>query len=1522
MDTSQVASRLSELTGSWKPSGAASLQDLRSARLYLADGLFSGVAPQASGTVTGFRTHLADIAREEIQAAAQLAKSTTDLMPYVRSSTDLDASAAASVIGMQVSETLGPFVDSFGVAHWVDLIPLPRKIPIVSSTRGVWAYIIARSVGTHLAAGSLWIAARALGLTAVTNSFLGLSFSSGSAATAGNVNASGSGITIGAGGTLTLDLDLIAPTPKPGLPGLGADAIQMSLSLPSQVKIEFTETGITFVAVGRSTATVYGTSFTLTRNQTKPRLLEPGGGYTYVLFPCDVSTAQFSFQSVLSTDIRPVGQSAIIAGGWAIPVTNATPQQLGAASSAGSVILQLESGLSLLFADLQAPASLASATLALAPGNISIVAVNGPRDIIERLTLWNSAPVPASLQPTPAQRASEILATIPRAGLVAANISAQAEVIVVQVRVRANVDRPLTSNGSRLGIAFSSALLAFGHVATKIVIVGMSVPDLSLGGSQAQAVIALENALLRIGPASSGGLYAQYSGTHLVGSLEFIFDNVQVTPMLPDPYATGDVSTLPYSGSLSALVTWTSKPGAVLHFGPVGASTASASAQIAPPVGRITANATLLDLSSNADQFGISVADAYATLGQATVDGMAIAVPQNVLEVYALPGISWEPVVDQGQNDWLDAYSPNDGPPTMLNVNTVNLVRVEPAIALPAFAAQAGATADTIGTFTLPFGLMATLEMTSSNPAQQRPSYSLIKANYARDVAASRQLSIRAQGVINVGDPVLPGTTTTGSPAVPPPSSSQVYGVLTLGNDLYGAGYFFDQEFSGRGSSQGSKPEIPVTRIDISGYGTSMFSDWKSLQLPTDVAALQQVGVTRVRFDVLLGRTAYELVQIASIILPWCIRITRTVIFDRYDNGLVVRHDSGWKAVGNGEFELFSPDQKVLGPVEFLENIHNIDVGQGQPIASPDAKFAFGLATFDADIMMGPSVTAIVNGNMTRLVPGTQIQGYLQLTVGPVAGAEEILMTMQQSLPGGVSGSLGCMLNIGSAPTTNAPKFTLNVSSLTAKTTSANITGKSYPALALGLYGTPRLPRDGSWSITRRAQNDAAPAAVDPTFPIPLIFGSNNDGKYQWRLLDPIDALSANTPSATFGLLQGTGTSKTLFENPVVGTSGQSLLLDPNRGVPPPRLADIGSLLGASAIFPNLANVLQIPTAASDSLQLIQDGFQKTFTWKLSKNNDGQTPLADQTLLDLGVVSMVLQYQNTSTSQLAAATFTVDAAPPAGQPRWSLELDNLATAVFVAGFGNDALLTIHGSFKASEQEKAGFTNINIDYGSAVSLITNILSGIKDLVTAIGGSVNLDVGFSDNKLTVRDGFALPTLPLGLGELEHISINLGLAIEIPSSADFTVELASKDDPFTWIVDPLTGNGAIVLGTSGGDMGVFVEAGIGLALGISVAVASGSASIVLDFSVQIQPPEIQLSVALTGNANVDVLDGVASASLTLTASITVTLNEPSCPSQPSANFQGAVGVGIHISIAWVVSVDFDGDWSFSQCVPLHVP
>jgi hypothetical protein len=121
--------------------------------------------------------------------------------------------------------------------------------------------------------------------------------------------------------------------------------------------------------------------------------------------------------------------------------------------------------------------------------------------------------------------------------------------------------------------------------------------------------------------------------------------------------------------------------------------------------------------------------------------------------------------------------------------------------------------------------------------------------------------------------------------------------------------------------------------------------------------------------------------------------------------------------------------------------------------------------------------------------------------------------------------------------------------------------------------------------------------------------------------------------------------------------------------------------------------------------------------------------------------------------------------------------------------------------------------------------------------------------------------------------------------------------------------------VLGVQGGGLDVYLEAGLGLGLSISVAVASGSASIVVSLSLDIGTTQIQIAAALTGNAQVDVLGGLASASLTLTAAIIITIETVA----KQADLAAQVSVGIHISICWVISISFDGSWGFSESISI---
>ena len=157
-------------------------------------------------------------------------------------------------------------------------------------------------------------------------------------------------------------------------------------------------------------------------------------------------------------------------------------------------------------------------------------------------------------------------------------------------------------------------------------------------------------------------------------------------------------------------------------------------------------------------------------------------------------------------------------------------------------------------------------------------------------------LSVRGGGPDPLGL-VLPGSASVGTFDKTTPANDS-YGALVMGATpvTLAPADFWNQEFGPGGKPGG----IPVARIDLSGFGTSMFSDWRD---PSTSA----VGVVRADFNVLQGRTAHELVQFQTWIVPWSIRLQRTVVFDRSDGGEVVRHDTGWKAVDVGKFALLNP---------------------------------------------------------------------------------------------------------------------------------------------------------------------------------------------------------------------------------------------------------------------------------------------------------------------------------------------------------------------------------------------------------------------------------------------------------------------------------------------------------------------------------------------------------------------------------------------------------------------------------------
>src|SRR5258708_24550982 len=134
-------------------------------------------------------------------------------------------------------------------------------------------------------------------------------------------------------------------------------------------------------------------------------------------------------------------------------------------------------------------------------------------------------------------------------------------------------------------------------------------------------------------------------------------------------------------------------------------------------------------------------------------------------------------------------------------------------------------------------------------------------------------------------------------------------------------------------------------------------------------------------------------------------------------------------------------------------------------------------------------------------------------------------------------------------------------------------------------------------------------------------------------------------------------------------------------------------------------------------------------------------------------------------------------------------------------------------------------------GDALSMVKNVFSELQALAQFLPGGTgaNLDIARSDGKLTVRDTFTIGDMPLGLGNLTDISLDLGLSVQFsPLSVDFLIGIGDPGNPFNWIVSPLAGNGLMDFGVQNNKPSLTIQAGIVLGHSIDLGIAAGSASI----------------------------------------------------------------------------------------------
>ena len=677
---------------------------------------------------------------------------------------------------------------------------------------------------------------------------------------------------------------------------------------------------------------------------------------------------------------------------------------------------------------------------------------------------------------------------------------------------------------------------------------------------------------------------------------------------------------------------------------------------------------SLLDVSSNASQLGVSFGmvwqlirtgsvrgedgevhnvdyntSAWNTAFPFLVEGMQVKLPANRVRAFTLPLMAWEPEINLTPPDRDNPLDPNSpkllmdpeagflyyaddgGPARMWNNNQVPV----PLAPIPVtngliedFKSQPGNY--TIATFTLPFGMKAISYISKHFVEPQKPAIENIRPKFRKN---EEDNTYKLEGGIQIS--LQAGRFGKPNPANPTEYDSDMFpGYTVQANNLLNwfgmASYasnlghrvteIFNNEFLFGPLSLSSLLKdsrgVPVSRMDITGYGASMFSNWLS-----PGAAMAQTS--QARFDVMLGRTGHEVIQVKSIIYPWGIRVVRTITVFRTGSGYVFRTDSGWKAESDGLFDfsysylkkgkdpfakLTTADfENIEAPYEFhpgiirgLFNVRNIKDAPSvteytsENIIAPNADYVNGVkgqmytngvtqrnepvkcggVYFDADV----EIENVVQGHIDKRVVSKRVLGYVQVAPAGKPLTAEQLKELLQLQNGSIGGEVDCVLNINkSNQQTRVGRFDVSASINKAGT---------MPVFVVAARGNVFLPKDGSWSMVQHNAGTGEVIPLPQDITVPLIRtatwkkGNVVDAvtlqQKLVRIAHPLEILrDPSTETINFGYLQTTATQKALFLTPAYG-----LNIDKMLSKTPPIFADAYRLMTGNGIFPNIGNAI------------------------------------------------------------------------------------------------------------------------------------------------------------------------------------------------------------------------------------------------------------------------------------------------------------------------------------------------------------
>ncbi|WP_126974490.1 hypothetical protein [Gynurincola endophyticus] len=617
---------------------------------------------------------------------------------------------------------------------------------------------------------------------------------------------------------------------------------------------------------------------------------------------------------------------------------------------------------------------------------------------------------------------------------------------------------------------------------------------------------------------------------------------------------------------------------------------------------------SLLDISSNANQMGVSISGEQlfvptARLREKTtgefdtvqagalnfkVEGMEVLFENDRIRNFMLPQHAWEPVLNLSAISPLKEMDPNigvhffqdNGGPSRIANNSKKFIALTPIAAIDAMIEdfKNNSSNYTLAAFTLPFGMKAVSVLNHKGNETVKPKIENIRPKFRKQNDGSflfeggHQISLKAGNHarnrqypgIAPDSNMFPGFTVQlnnyadelGMPS----------GKSHLGDTVTNT---FNLEFF---HSFITNPDlklsrgVPVTRVDLTGYGTNMLSNWVS-----SAAALNEVS--QAKFDTFHGRTAHEVIQIKSMIYPWGIRVVRTITTYRGKNGRVFREDSGWQCESDGMFN-FRVKGITTDPFSFhpglmhgIINIQNIrETLDISPFVRGNVKL--DPVYFDGDIIL----ENVSQGGTNHRVPSKKILGYLHnLPQGQLITENDLAALIRNQPQLNIGGAIDCVMNLHqSEQLVRIHRFDMNLCT--------DQSGKH--SFVGALRGNAILPNDGSWTVVEHDTDTGEVYPINTEQGVAFVRNglweagklspSVNLTKELAKMSHPQQLLLHYTQfKKNYGILQNTNTQKTLFLAPAYEKSRRAIL-----GRIPPLFADAHRLMKSSGIFANIGDAV------------------------------------------------------------------------------------------------------------------------------------------------------------------------------------------------------------------------------------------------------------------------------------------------------------------------------------------------------------